>query len=240
MTVADRASDLETSRFCSILEESFSLQPLPVPAYCGSRECFPASRWESLCQHKSCPCTIQSHPVASKEKMPCLWTGRMPQCSPATCLIWCQDQSLCGELQNISALQVRRQEGAMDLRCWERCTLPNLSEYCLWRSAPLGRNHTQSPKPAETTWDSAFRMSPQLLQYLRRQRVNTAVLYTGPFTISHIVLGLRGKVLVVGELQGWLLWDVARSFPCVWQSRCQPAPRQTHCWPRPSPSAPLW
>lgn len=86
-TVAEHAPNLETSRFCRILEKSFCLQPLPVHAYCGSRECFSASRWERLCWHKSCPCTVLSHPVASKEKTLCLWTGRMPQCSPATCLV---------------------------------------------------------------------------------------------------------------------------------------------------------
>ena len=38
------------------------------------------------------------------------------------------------------------------------------------------------------------------------------------------------KVFVAGGLQGWLLWEAARSFPHVWQSQCQPAPRWTrHC-----------
>jgi len=32
---------------------------------------------------------------------------------------------------------------------------------------------------------------------------------------SMIVLGVHGKVSVVGELQGWLLWEAAGSFHCV-------------------------
>lgn len=129
---------------------------------------------------------VVPHPVASKEKMQCLWTGRMPQCSPATCLIWCQDQSLCSVLQNIPALQVRWHESAMGLWCWERCTFPNLSGYFLWTSAPVGRNYTLSPKPIETTWDYAFHTSQQLLWHLWRKRVNTAVHHIGPFNVSHI------------------------------------------------------
>lgn len=154
-------------------------------AYCGSVECFPASRWEYLCWHKSCPCSLLSHPVASKEKVLCLRTGRVPQCSPATCLIWCQDQSLCGVSRNIPALRVRRHESTMDPRCWEWCTFPNLAEYFLWRSAPAGRNYMQSPKAIKTTWDYAFQTSSQLLQHLKRKRVNAAVHYIGPFNVSH-------------------------------------------------------
>jgi len=33
--------------------------------------------------------------------------------------------------------------------------------------------------------------------------------------ISSHVLGLRGKVLVAGGLQGWLLWEAARNFAYV-------------------------
>lgn len=32
-------------------------------------------------------------------------------------------------------------------------------------------------------------------------------------------------------LKGRLLWGVTSSFPHVWQSQCQLAPGQTHCWP---------
>lgn len=51
------------------------------------------------------------------------------------------------------------------------------------------------------------------------------------------ILGLHEKVLLLWRgLQEWLLWQVARSFPHVQWSQHQLAPRQTHCWPRPSQS----
>lgn len=58
-----------------------------------------------------------------------------------------------------------------------------------------------------------------------------------PYQIYHmhfciILLGSPGKVLVVGELQGWLLCEAARSFLHVLQSQHQLAPRQTLHWPR--------
>ena len=55
--------------------------------------------------------------------------------------------------------------------------------------------------------------------------------------LSPSVMALHGKVLVAGGLQGWLLWEAARSFPHVWSSQCQPALRRTCGCPRPSQSA---
>lgn len=50
------------------------------------------------------------------------------------------------------------------------------------------------------------------------------------FLITHIaVLGLCGKGLLEIGLQGWLLWEVPRSFPCDEQIQCQIAPRWTSC-----------
>ena len=42
------------------------------------------------------------------------------------------------------------------------------------------------------------------------------------WSMSLFVSGLPGKVLVVGGLQGWLLWEAAGSCPCVGWSQCQP------------------
>lgn len=50
-------------------------------------------------------------------------------------------------------------------------------------------------------------------------------------------IGFGAKVLVEGHLQMRLLWEAARNFPCLRWRECQPAPRWTCCWMRPSPSA---
>ena len=45
-------------------------------------------------------------------------------------------------------------------------------------------------------------------------------------TLSPVVLALHVNVLVAGWLQGWLLWEDARSFPCAKWSQSQPIPVQ--------------
>jgi len=73
------------------------------------------------------------------------------------------------------------------------------------------------------------------------------LLLMGSFKLSNLtvlpkmywryVLGLCGKVLVEAGVQVGLLWEAARSFPYVWWSQCQPAPRRTYHCPGLSPSA---
>lgn len=63
----------------------------------------------------------------------------------------------------------------------------------------------------------------------------TALKKTAYFS-KESILGLQAKVVVVEGLEGWLLWEAARSLPRVQQSQCQPAPTWTYHWPRPSPS----
>lgn len=52
--------------------------------------------------------------------------------------------------------------------------------------------------------------------------------------MTYIVLSLRGKYLAVGKLQGWLLWEEARSWPLARHKQFQLAPKQSHCGTTPS------
>lgn len=49
------------------------------------------------------------------------------------------------------------------------------------------------------------------------------------------LLALPGKAVLVEELQEWLLVRSFSTCPHIW-SQCQSAPRQPHCWPKPSPA----
>lgn len=55
-------------------------------------------------------------------------------------------------------------------------------------------------------------------------------------TSAHLLSWVYVQGFGSGGLQGWFLQEAAESFPHVWQSQCQPAPRWICCWPRPSPS----
>ena len=82
---------------------------------------------------------------------------------------------------------------------------------------------------------STFQNRSELLWLLRIAQLPCLLCWAaGPWAV---VVGLHGEALVVGGLQGWLLWEAARSFPHVWESQCQLALRRTCWWPRPSPSA---
>lgn len=54
---------------------------------------------------------------------------------------------------------------------------------------------------------------------------------------SCILDGFVWQSLGSGELQRWLLWEAARSFPYVWWRQCQLVLRQMCLWPKLSPSA---
>lgn len=99
-----------------------------------------------------------------------------------------------------------------------------------------GQKHKQLKSRQQRRWISSSKTGPKEHVYALVNVLLINIRTCFEFVLKPCVLSLCSKVLVVGGYKGWLLWEGARNFPCVWCSQCQMAPRQTLCCPRLGPT----